>query len=262
MPEIKRQLGIIHQMGRSGGTLISRCLGCMDGVLLLSEVHPENQVMMDPLSQAQRWFGLFDEKHCQSLKDDPSIGFIESIQLIQTACQDKGEKLVLRDWSHWDFLGLPFHSDPSFQLRTAEALAPHFHLRRVATVRHPIDQWLSTEKISIMRGKLDLDTFLHGCRAFAEACAPLGFVRYEDFTRDPDLHLQSLCEALGLDFDAGYRERWSSYRTISGDVGSGEPGQSIRVSRRAAHDDELLDRFAQHPDYQATLDLLGYGHPF
>ena len=35
--------------------------------------------------------------------------------------------------------------------RTAAALEPRFRLRRVATVRHPIDQWLSLEKLALVQ---------------------------------------------------------------------------------------------------------------
>jgi len=37
---VKPRIRLLHQLGRSGGTLISRCLGSMQGVVLLSEIHP------------------------------------------------------------------------------------------------------------------------------------------------------------------------------------------------------------------------------
>lgn len=33
-------LRIVSNLPRPGSTLISRCLGCMEGVVLLSEIHP------------------------------------------------------------------------------------------------------------------------------------------------------------------------------------------------------------------------------
>ena len=36
----KPGIRILHHMARSGGTIISRCLGCMKDVILLSEIHP------------------------------------------------------------------------------------------------------------------------------------------------------------------------------------------------------------------------------
>ncbi len=40
---------LVHHLARSGGTLISRCLGCMSGVLLLSEIHPLGTRHFNPL---------------------------------------------------------------------------------------------------------------------------------------------------------------------------------------------------------------------
>jgi hypothetical protein len=36
----KQKLRMIHNMARSGSTLVCKCLGCMEGVVLLSELHP------------------------------------------------------------------------------------------------------------------------------------------------------------------------------------------------------------------------------
>ena len=38
-------LRLVHHMARSGGTLISKCLGCMSGVLLLSEPNPAKRAL-------------------------------------------------------------------------------------------------------------------------------------------------------------------------------------------------------------------------
>jgi hypothetical protein len=35
----KRKLRMIHNMARSGSTLMYKCVGCMDGVVLLGELH-------------------------------------------------------------------------------------------------------------------------------------------------------------------------------------------------------------------------------
>ena len=68
-------------MARSGGTLISRCLGCMDKVVLLSEIHPLGGSVHNPLLQAYEWFGLFENaevKGCLSRE----YTFLEAFELI------------------------------------------------------------------------------------------------------------------------------------------------------------------------------------
>lgn len=248
-------------MGRSGGTLISKCLGCMEDVILLSEVHPENRVILDPLSQARRWFGLFTAEEAEAMQADASLDFAGVISRIDEAAAAKGKTLVLRDWAHWDFIGIPFHHHPDYRMRLVEVLAGRFELIRSASVRHPIDQWLSTRRMHIMAEHLDPETFLRGCRRFAEAVAPLGFIRYEDFVRAPETVMRALCEQLDVPYDAGFLDRWSGYTTISGDQGRGERSQTIQPSRRAEVEPELLDRFAASEDYRRTCELLGYGHP-
>ena len=61
-------LRLLHHMARSGGTLISKCLGCMSGVLLLSEIHPLGTNHFNPLVQAQRWYGLLSSQDLIELK--------------------------------------------------------------------------------------------------------------------------------------------------------------------------------------------------
>ena len=34
------EIRLIHNLQRSGGTIISKCLGAQDDVVLLSEIHP------------------------------------------------------------------------------------------------------------------------------------------------------------------------------------------------------------------------------
>ena len=53
-----------------------------------------------------------------------------------------GQRLVVRDWSHLDFTGVPFVSKPAYRLLTAEALKSRFDLRQVCTVRHPLETML------------------------------------------------------------------------------------------------------------------------
>src|SRR5512145_1245226 len=74
-------LRLLHHMARSGGTLISKCLGCMSGVVLLSEIHPLGTNHFNPLLQAQRWYGLLSTQDLIDLKGRGRIGFADAIEL-------------------------------------------------------------------------------------------------------------------------------------------------------------------------------------
>ena len=146
---------LVHHMARSGGTLISKCLGCMPGVLLLSEIHPLGTNHFNPLVQAQRWYGLLSSQDLTELKARGRVGFADAIELIRRRAEECSQRLVIRDWSHLDFTGVPFVARPAHRLLTAEALAARYELRQVCTVRHPLDQWLSLSQLAVIRGRLN-----------------------------------------------------------------------------------------------------------
>lgn len=253
-------LRLVHHMARSGGTLISKCLGCMSGVLLLSEIHPLGTAQFNPLVQAQRWYGLLPSQDLAELRARGRVGFADAIALIHRRAEESSQNLVIRDWSHLDFTGVPF-TKPSYRLLTAEALATRFELRQACTVRHPLDQWLSLRRLAVVHGKLTLEQYLAGYRRFAEQAQEIGFLRYEDFTADPGAVLKALCRSLGLRFDRHYAERWRDYAFVTGDVSGSRGGTEIQPVPRQPMEPGLLDAFHANPDYQASLALLGYRHP-
>ena len=261
----KPTVRLIHHMARSGGTLISRCLGSMDGVCLLSEIHPAGatsiqpaQYRINPFKQALQWHGLFDQTDAKRFRTRPP-SFQQLMWMIEQRASAKGLKLVVRDWSHLDWIGLPF-TTPGFGSPLAAAFDGAYDVRRVCTVRHPIDQWLSLMKLPLVaRSGLTIDAYLRGMLGFAKLCDEIGFVRYEDLTHDPDAHLRTICDALALDFDPGYAERWSTYDRITGDKQFSRGGaERIRPLERRPAEPGLADEFRANPAYAEIKALLGY----
>ena len=254
-------LRLIHHMARSGGTVISRCLGCMSGVVLLSEIHPLGIRQFNPLAQAQRWFGLLSSHDLAGLAARGQIGFADAIELIHRRAAECNQRLVVRDWSHLDFTGVPFVAKPAYRLLLAEACSKQFDLRQVCTVRHPLDQWLSLRRLAVLQGKLTLAEFLAGYRRFAEIAHEIGFFRYEDFAGEPAPIMRSICKRLDLRFDAGFRDRWREYALVTGDMSGSRAGGDIAQLPRRPAEPALLDELAANDDYRKSLELLGYQHP-
>lgn len=256
------QLRLWHNLARSGSTLIGRCLGSMRSVRLLSEIHPVGSRVINPFKQAHGWFNLFSQDDLARLGTSP-VRYADLMLLIDERARAQGASLVIRSWEHLDFYGPPFLPRPPMRPLNIEALSPVADLLRVATVRHPIDQWISLGTLKVMVGHMNLELFLAGYRTFTETCLPETVIRYEDFTRDPDTELRRMCEALNVEFDPGYKERWPSYRTITGDTqnsrGLGE--REIRSMPRRPVPHELLDQFDRNENYHAALKRLGYNHP-
>jgi len=264
---------MIHHLARSGGTLLSRCLGCMKDVTLLSEIHPVGLALsrtnprfkvFDPLVQASTWHFLLqadDLIRLQARGRPPT--FDEAITLIRDKVRKKGKVLVVRDWTHLDYTGAPFVKDLSMRLVCADILRAKFPILQYCTVRHPIDQWLSLLNFGDMGKILDFGAFMHGYRAFAQECVTIGFLRYEDFVRDPSGQMRALCDKLSIPFDPDFATKWVNYRKVSGDPPSsrGRETPEIRPMPRRPLPEGLLDQFENNADYHAIRELLGYGHP-
>lgn len=257
-----QEIRVLHHLARTGGTLISKCLGSMDDVLLLSEAHPLGMQWIDPIQQAQQWFGLISREEADEIRNG-AAPFDQLVELAERRSRERGKHLVIRDWTHLDYTGAPFIARPSYELTTAKRVAALCdRVVATTTVRHPIDEWLSVNNLALVNGKLSLRDYLYGYRAFAEAAVDIGFVRYEDFTTSPDQVLQTLCERLRLPFDPGYQSRWASYNKITGDTGpSSQQSAQIRPTRRKNYDADLLATFKADENYLSALKLLGYEHP-
>jgi hypothetical protein len=250
-------------MARSGGTLISKCIGCMDGIDLLSEVHPfVTSGQFNPITQAQTWFGIDVQAKLRALQIKQGITWVDGIELIHEWVAERKETLVIRDWTHLDYTGVPW-VQPTYKLSTSEALAQRFEVRQATTVRHPIDQWYSLKELALVAEQLTVADYLRGYRAFAEKAVEIGFVRYEDFTEAPTQSLQKLCEMLQIPFDSTYTDKWYAFTNITGDVPDLAPGRGnvlreIKPLERRVAEPRTLERFRASPDFEPSLELLGY----
>jgi hypothetical protein len=249
---------LFFHLARTGGTVLSKCIASMAGVVLLSEINPRGLRWMNPLLQAHSFHELLRKDDLAPLLAGATLGFDAAIRLIHARAAERGAALVLRDWTHLDYVGLPF-VQPTYALGLERALAGSFRVVKTASVRHPIDQWLSLSRLDVMQGKLDRDLFLRGYRRFAEQAATMGFLRYERFVDEPDAALRVLCERLELPFDPTYRDRWSTYERLTGEVAGRR--DRIAAPARPPLSGALLDAFAANQDYRDSLEMLGYTHP-
>ena len=273
MPETKPPLRILHQLSRSGGTLLAKCLASMTGVALLSEVHPQaprfhghdkepwGASAYNPLAQARAWYGLAGAAEAEAAPgNDEMAAFREAISLIARRGLDKGLHLVVRDYNHMDFTGFLRQAQPPYRFLSAEALSPVFDLRRFCTVRHPLPQAVSLQRF-VDRRRFDVSRFMAGYRRFAETARRIGYLRFEDFTADPQTALRELCARLKLDYDPGWEERWREYRAITGDPMARRGLRDIGDAPQGDIAPELIAAIEANEDYRRALELLGYRHP-
>jgi len=261
-PGSKPVVRLLLHLARTGGTVMSKCLAVMPNVALLSEIHPMGLRSFNPLRQAAEWYGLLMPADINDLKLKGRMAFDDAIDLIRKRCEQRGLRLVIREWNHLDYHGPPYVSTPLHKLMVTEMLAPRFKLVRFCTVRHPIDHWLSLSKLKGIHGALSLEQFLTGCAEFAEHAAKIGFVRYEDFTREPTTAMLTVCRALDIEYDPAFQKRWTSYTKMTGDTQGSRGGlEKIVPLERKPVEAAVLDEFEKNAAYRKTLDLLGYRHP-
>jgi hypothetical protein len=254
---------IIHNLARSGGTLISKCIGCMSDIVLLSEIQPDGfdvdlTQCNKPLVQAVRWHNIVPPNDMK----EKLYNIIEAIDYIERECVYRNKKLVIRDLAHIDFMGLPIIKPPSLKFRLAQILSNHFNVLRLALVRHPIDQWLSMKKVLPDSIMISLENYLRGYLEYSRQIKEIAFIRYEDFTRNPKKEMQIICDRLRLKVDWNFLTKWSIYDKISGDedrIRSRRPALKEIVSLpRLRVEDKLLGQFRANKHYWEALKILDY----
>ena len=267
---MKPELPVLHSLARTGGTLVSKCLACMPGHVLLSEVHPR-AAFFDPMVQAHEWFGLLTESELKAFFAPKDKSYSDAIKFIHSRCVERGKKLIIRDWTHVDFTPGSYPVKPTLHLSQVEELSRHFNVKNIALVRHPVDSYLSLIRLADYRGRLRVSTYLKGFRAYAEIAVKTGFVRFEDFCTQPAVVLGKVCDALGLEFDPDFEKRFSGYANITGDhytsdqkvtlTGDAVGERSSDLISLPPHRPEyreLLGHLANVPDFKRIVKLLGY----
>lgn len=257
----KPGLAVLYHLARTGGTLISKCLASIDGNALLSEVNPGVSVQ-DPLLQAQKWYGLFGEDEYQLYRAKKQLNYRETIKLIADRLTRRGQKLILRDWTHIDFTAVPFVEVPRYTLSQAELLAQDFTLHQAFTVRHPLDTYMSLVRLNLSQDALAPAMFMRGYCALARFAQSHGFYRYEDFCTAPQKTLRALCSALNVNYSDQFINRYASYRNVTGEVVSERGGETIKLPQRRQAHEALIDELRDNDDYLESIELLGYDRGF
>lgn len=274
----------LFHLARTGGTLISRCLASMNGVCLLSEINPFGVSRFNPLRQAAEWHGLVHPSEITELQDGDFEAVGRAMSLISARAQDRGLALVIRDWSHLDWIGFPFVEKPLLAFcweRMHHFIAAPASLiglegghtpvavpelvvntadARCATVRHPVDHYLSLRELTVLSDCWDERLVWRGIRRFAEAIQAMPWCRFEDFLAAPEATLEKICEALSLRYEPSWQQSWLRYTQITGDVL--EPLKpAIAPQPRRPLAAGFWKTLRGNADFAATLDLLGYPTP-
>ncbi len=204
---------------RSGGTLLNRCLGSFDDVVMLSEVNPmdNGNRKMDAAKQCAAWYGI----------EIQSKEFKGIISECNDWCSKNNRKLIVRDWSTVNFRKMDKnHFRPPNKFLIIDELKEVSELKIFTLVRNPIDIFIGAGSEMVA---------LEGYAGFVkEAMARRDnkIIKYEDLCRTPDDVMKDLCDYISHP----YSEQWKLfYRNFkaTGDIDfkQGEGSMRERVVR-------------------------------
>ena len=220
-----KTIRLIHNLPRSGGTIISKCLGAQKDVVLLSEIHPKGTeiwekmkkplLIGDPIFQAQKWNNLFDQKDYEKI-DSTNLNFLEKIELIHEKTEEKNKKLILRDWAFIDFFGIPY-AEPTLKNSILDELNKKFNILNFYILRHPLELYISCfNSFSFFKDNYKFDFFIKGYEKYLQFAKKSKIFKFEDFIENTDVTLTNMCKILDINFDNDYLSKLK-YINISGD---------------------------------------------
>ena len=219
---------IIHNLPRTGGTIISKSVSAHKNIILLSEIHPEGIEIRkqmgvqpdwgDPLYQFQNWYNPFKAEEYEQIKSS-NLDFLSKIKLIYNKVKNENKKLILRDWSFVDFFGEPYIK-PSEKNSLYEILSNNFEIKNIYLLRDPIEMFISCNtKLSFFSKNYTFDTFLKGYNAYLENIKENKFIKFESFIQNTSENLRKISRILDFKYDENYYKNLENTR-ITGDVGA------------------------------------------
>ncbi|MEM6903997.1 MAG: hypothetical protein AAF556_12235 [Pseudomonadota bacterium] len=267
----KPKLAIFHALARTGCTIFSRYLGAMDGVVLLSEIHPMGPVVgqaqitgnshlaLNAVVQATaQGLNILDEpEQLLSVGEQPNS--VDIIGQVAAVAAQQSQALVLRDWSHLDWHGKPF-CEPTGGGQLVAELATHYELTRAVWARHPLACYMSlvhSEKLAAYyRPDGMFEAYIEGWLGFIGDNPVDRLVRYEDFLPDPGGSLSKMCGYLGLTFDPNYAAKARTNRNITGDDRAKAEADLSLFQRPMPKD--FFTQVLGNSDYRQLVAALGY----
>jgi hypothetical protein len=247
----------IHHFACTGGTLISRCLGAMPNVLLLSELDPLSTA---GLSERAPGFAPTDlirlarQSNRPPSSEDICEVFLAALLALQATQIRRGRYLVLRDHAHSQFCVGPREACRRPALR--EIVATCSPLRSVVTVRHPLDSYVSLVLNRWERFEPGgVEEYAFRYIQFLSRHEGLPIVRYEDVVSNPSIAVSNLCDLLDLPFSSDF-ERLITAIKLTGD--SGRSASSIGERAPRPERSQYEDAARRSSMFRELLDRLGY----
>ena len=255
-----KTIRLIHNLPRSGGTIISKSLGAQKDVVLLSEIHPKGVAIskklgakssiFDPIFQSQIWNNLFKEEEYKKICTS-NLKFDEKIDLIYEKTELANKKLIIRDWAFVDYFGKPF-IEPTYKNSLLKILKKKYEILNLYIIRDPIKLYTSCHNVlSFFRKHYDFDFFLKGYRNFFLDINKSNICIFENFIKEPEKNLQKMCNILKIQYDHNYLIKLKDVNL----TGDGNAIRSLKIHnkdtifKKKLNEEEILIKIKNHPDF-------------
>jgi hypothetical protein len=246
---------VIHHFACTGGTLISKCLACMPNTQVLSGVQPFSRMQEANQNRFHPTDIIQLVRHSSQGSDSQLEAeiFLSGLKVLSSDCSRKGLRLVLRDYAHSKYCVGPCVADtPALR----DLIKNEFPERSIVTVRHPLDSFLSLQKLEWLHFQPStLEEYCKRYLRFLDDHSELGVFRYEDFVRHPVATMKSMCMALGVPFADGFTDLFGALQ-LSGD--SGRTSNVISPRPRRPIPDSLAMQMIHSRAYEAVCTRFDY----
>jgi hypothetical protein len=209
-------VSVYYCFARSGGTLINRCLGCISGNLVLSEVNPMSSIATVE-SQARDWLGLVQSHEYERFSQ---LSYGKKITFLADTATATGKRLIIRDWPTINFLG-GLHWEYFFPSGVLEQdfYLDRYGLQRPSAVisRRSASVYESLKRSFAHLKELSVDDFGSAYLAYAQAVASFPIIHFEEFCEAPVRELRRLCGALHCNFSENFVTLFRAFTNCTGD---------------------------------------------
>ena len=243
----------VHHFACTGGTVISKCLAAMPKVALISEVNPMNRFAKD--FQPTNPLRLLERSYRNFTLDEIQENFLIQIRQVMKICGKDDVNLVIRDYSHTDFC---IQSSPTDMRPIVDFLGAEYALAQVVTVRHLLDSHLGLLVAGWEKrfAPSTLEEYARRYMFFLDSYEGIEVMKYEDFTRDPDVFMAHMCDLLEVLCSSEYIVRFGDIK-LSGDSGRKSIGE-ISPRQRRELPVGLIDEIGASKTYPQLLERMGY----
>jgi hypothetical protein len=256
-------LPVIRSFGGCGGTLLARMFGALPGCVVLSETNPRSANLfgghLNPLSQLRQWRPELTEHF--SDWDESEIGypprFGEMLDILTETATKKELRLLVRDYTYVDFIGVPYVWPVPCDCSLDMALNGRFAMIELFLVRRPPDQLASLRIHPPFAHVITAERLLDGYRAFLAAKPDVPIYHYEDLMAAPQVTFRRMCETLQVPFDVRGLTDFQSVKHVTGHIGR---LSELQIKARQRSDEaRAADRdFAALSGYGDLLAALRY----